>query len=328
MRSFALWFSKLNKDSKEDKEITVHINLWDKRQLSENKYCFDFGFLLEDIRDIENIFLYVPFNIDKTKIKDLGIIISNNKLVNAIFNENFTTTDGEPKRLIVNGNNSKQSFVIYDLDIDNQIDLSRCRRNSSTPGTIIKIKVRDINPNRLFRYYFRIRIEVDCKEVYLINDEIKGTSIFSNEFTNTEVIDFRLNDIRSCSENLREQFDKGSKFCILAVHYLILRNADDIIIHYGEQISSRMLENDLWKDYIEGANNNIIAYHIKRKAKKEKGKDGKERIKYVDNFSDLTRFQYQKGNWTVLIKYILGVIVLGAIGGVFGNIISNLLGIC
>lgn len=325
MRSFALWFSKINKNSTEDKEVTVHVNLWDKRQLS--KYCFDFGLLLEDIREIENIFLYVPFNIDKTKIKDLGIIISNNKLVNAIFNENFTTTDGEPKRLIVNGNNNKDSFVIYDLDIDNQIDLSSCRRNSSTPGTIIKIKVNDIKPSDLFRYYFRIRIEVDCEEVYLINDEIKGVSIFSNEFTNTEVIDFRLNDIRSCSENLREQFDKGSKFCILAVHYLILRNANDMIIHYGEQISSRMLENDLWKDYIDGANNNIIAYHIKRKAKKDKDKDGNETIKYVDDFSDLTRFQYQKGNWTVLIKYIVGVIVLGAIGGVLGNIFSNLLGI-
>ncbi|WP_394871156.1 hypothetical protein [Clostridium butyricum] len=324
MRSFALWFSKINKDSTEDKEVTVHINLWDKRQLSEKKYCFDFGLLLEDIRHIENIFLYVPFNIDKTYIKDLGAVISNNKLVNAIFNESFTTTDGEPKRLVVNGTGDKDSFVIYNLDIENQIELSSCKRNFSDPGTIIKIKVNDIIPTKIFRYYFRIRIEVDCEAVYLINDEIKGTSIFSNEFTNTEVIDFRLNDIRSCSENLREQFDKGNRFHILAVHYLILRNANDIIIHYGEPISSRMLENDLWKDYIEGANNNIIAYHIKKKSKRA---TDKEVIKYVDDFSDLTRFQYQKGNWTVLIKYIIGVIAFGAIGGVFGNILSGLLGI-
>lgn len=327
MRSFALWFSKINEESTKDKEVTVHINLWDKRQLSEEKYCFDFGLLLEDINHIENVFLYVPFNIDKTQIKDLGTVISNNKLVNAIFNESFTTTDGQPKRLVVNGNGNKDSFVIYDLDVENQIELSSCKRNTSDPGTIIKIKVNDIIPTNIFRYYFRIRIEVDCEDVYLINDEIKGTSIFSNEFTNTEVIDFRLNDIRSCSENLREQFDKGNRFNILAVHYLILRNADDIIIHYGEQISSRMLENDLWKDYIEGANNNIIAYHIKKKSKMVIDKNGREVIKYVDDFSDLTRFQYQKGNWTVLIKYIIGVIAFGAIGGVFGNILSNLLGI-
>lgn len=325
MRSFALWFSKKDKDSTEDKKVTVHINLWDKRQLSEKKYCFDFGLLLEDIRHIENVFLYVPFNISKTYIKDLGTVISNNKLVNAIFNESFTTTDGQPKRLVVNGNENKDSFVIYDLDVENQIELSSCKRNRPDPGTIIKIKVNDIIPTGIFRYYFRIRIEVDCREVHLISDEIKGTSIFSNQFTNTEVIDFRLNDIRSCSENLREQFDKGNKFNILAVHYLILRNADDIIIHYGEQISSRMLENDLWQQYIEGDNKKIIAYHIKKKSKKVIDKDGKEVIKYVDDFSDLTRFQYQKGNWTVLMKYIIGVLLLGAIGGILGNLLSNLL---
>lgn len=61
MRSFALWFSKIDKNSTADKEVTVHINLWDKRQLSENKYCFDFGFLLEDIRDIENFFFICTF---------------------------------------------------------------------------------------------------------------------------------------------------------------------------------------------------------------------------------------------------------------------------
>lgn len=73
----------------------------------------DFGLLVEDITDIEKIYLYTPFTIQKRDISDLGVVISNNNLVNAIFNENFTTTNGEPKRLIVNGNRDKQPFVIY-----------------------------------------------------------------------------------------------------------------------------------------------------------------------------------------------------------------------
>ena len=90
-----------------------------------------FGLTIRRIfRGIENIFLYVPFNIDKTHIKDLGTVISNNKLVNAIFNESFTTTDGQPKRLVVNGNGNKDSFVIYDLECENQIELSSCKRNN------------------------------------------------------------------------------------------------------------------------------------------------------------------------------------------------------
>lgn len=272
MRSFALWYSTVDKE-KLNKGITVHVNLWDKKE--KNNYCFDFGLLVEDLKGIEKIFLYVPFTLDISQIKDLGGTISNNNLVNAIFNENFTTTQGEPKRLIVNGNSSKPKFIIYSLDIENQINLSSCKRNTYSPGTILEIRTEDIQiqPTNISRYYFRIRIEVGKHDVKFINDEIKGLSVFSDQFTNTEVIDFRLNDVRSCSEELREQFNKGQQFLILAVHYLILRNANDVIVHYGKEMNSRMLENDLWRTYIDGDNHNIIAYHIKSKATQQA--DGK-----------------------------------------------------
>ncbi|HEY8892602.1 MAG TPA: hypothetical protein VIM70_20395 [Clostridium sp.] len=332
MRSFALWYSDSGKDKKEipNKEVTVHINLWSKKVEDKKEYCFDFGLLVEDIEDIENIYLYMPFEAVKSQIKDLGIVISNNQLVNAIFNENFSTTDGNPKRLIVNGVEGKPEFVIYALQVESQVNLKNCIRRDDTPGTILEINIKDIDiiPNDISRYYFRIRIKVASDNIDLINDEIKGISIFSDQFTNTEVIDFRLNDVRSCSEELREQFDKGEQFNILAVHYLILRDANDVIIHHGKEINSRMLENDLWKDYIDGTNKNIIAYHMKSKAEKIlKGKDDELMYKYVENFSDLTRFQYQKGSNWIVTKYIIGIIILGAIGGVAGNWLSKLFGI-
>lgn len=321
MRSFTIWCTTNNKeDNSINRKATVHINLWDKPEEDAKKYCFDFGVLLEDIRNIENIYLYVPFQIEQSEIKDLGITISNNRLVNAIFNENFTTTDGEPKRLIVNGTEEKPKFIIYSLDVQSQIELRSCVRSGDTdiPGTILQIKLSTIAPKEIFRYYFRFRIQVDNRDVDFINDEIKGVSIFSNQFTTTEVIDFRLNDIRSCSEELREQFDKGELLQILAVHYLILRNANDEIIHYGKEMNSRMLENDLWNGYIEGTDKNIIAYHIKSKADCDK---------YIESFSDLTRFRYQKGTKLVILIYIIVIIGLGAIGGVIGNWLSKLLNI-
>ena len=202
MRSFALWYSTRDKEKKSDKQVTVHINLWDKPKDDRKNYCFDFGLLVEDIRDIEKIYLYVPFKIEKSQIRDLGALISDNKLVNAIFNENFTTTDGEPKRLIVNGNEEKKDFVIYALEVESQITLKDCLRNAPTPGTILEIQIHSIEPSEILRYYFRIRIEVEAysENLYLINDKVEGISIFSNQFTNTEIIDFRLNDVRSCSE--------------------------------------------------------------------------------------------------------------------------------
>ncbi|CEO12030.1 Uncharacterised protein [[Clostridium] sordellii] len=154
----------------------------------------------------------------------------------------------------------------------------------------------------------------------MIHDKIEGISVFSDQFTNTEIIDFRLNDIRSCHEEIREEFNKGYKFNILAVHYLVLRDANDIIIHCEDKISSRMLEKNLWGDYIKGADNDIIAYHIKKK----KIKDTDE---YIQDFSSLIRFQYKKTNIKVIGIYIVVILGLGALGGVVGNLISSWLGI-
>jgi len=322
MRSFALWYSINNECSSKNKEVKVHVNLWNKGKNNKKEYCFDFGLLVDDISEIENIYLYCPFNLVKSQIEDLGSVISDNKLINAIFNENFTTTDGEPKRLIVNSPLNKPRFIIYSLEVERQVDLRTCKRDSEIPGTIVVIKVNDIKYDALLKYYFRIRITVPNDDIHLINDQIKGVSIFNSHFTNTEVIDFRLNDIRSCSEELREQFNKGEGFKITAVHYLILRNANDVIIHHGKEMTSRMLEDDLWSKYIKDLDYDIIAYHLKSKAKLDNAGNVET---YVEDFSALTRFQYEKGTRKILAMYIVGIILFGSIGGVIGNGLTTLL---
>lgn len=319
MRSFAIWYKEQDdkkiQNQKDKPEVVLNVNLWNKNGKNSNNYCFDFGFKINDIASISTIYLYVPFMIDYENIKDLGKVISNNKLVNAIFNENYKTTDGDPKRLTVN--TDKGSFKIYSLEIDNQMDIEHCQSTGDGFGTIIKVKVNDLMLDENDKeYYFRFRIEVESEKTRLVNDEIKGISIFSNSFTNTEVIDFRLNDIRSCSDELKERFNKGNEFNIRAIHYLILRNANDLIIHHGRKLHSRILENDLWGDYIDGYNDNIIAYHIKEKAKKID-----DEIQYLSNFTELTRFQYQKTKIRIVIFYIVGIISIGTLGGVVGNIL-------
>jgi hypothetical protein len=340
MRSFAVWYkdsltseksnsedsSTTEKSNSAGREISIHVNLWTKNK--DKKYCFDIGLLVEDIKDIESIFLYIPFDKSKVTVKDLGSVISNNRLVNAIFNENFTTTDGQPKRLIVNGVDKKPSFIIYHLAVDRQIKYIDIKKSNYTNGTILEIISNDIDCgiSGISRYYFRLRLEVEEKEVSLINNEVKGINPLSNVFTKTEVIDFRLNDIRSCSDELREEFAKGKMFKIKAIHYLILRKASDLIINYGKQISSRMLEKDLWKDYIEESKHDIIAYHIKEKARINVNSQSDE-FEYIQDFSDLTRFQYNnEKNLKVLGVYILLAIIIGAIGSIVGDFVLNFVG--
>jgi hypothetical protein len=318
MRSFALWYtSKENlTEIKTDDEgvVDLHINLWKKTTKKRENYCFDFGLRVKNISTIKNIKLYCTFPFEKNSIRDLGSVISNNKLTNAIFNESYKTTEGDPKRL--NVKSSENEFIIYTLDTGSQVELTPCKRSNDKPGTIIDLKIDDISVGEITDYYFRIRVEIPSSEVHLINDEIDGISIFSNQFTNTEVIDFRINDIRSCSDSLREQFEKGRPLNFRSIHYLILRNASDLAIFHGNNPSSRMLESDLWKNYIDNENQNLIAYHFKKKCI-ENNVSGE--IEYLSDFSTLARFQYKKKTAKIISVYLIILLILGAAGGVTGN---------
>ena len=94
-------------------------------------------------------------------------------------------------------------------------------------------------------------------------------------------------------------------------------------------MSSRILEKDLWRTYIDGCDQNIIAYHIKSKADIYYDSENKcyKVRKYVEDFTDLSRFQYQKGTKMIIAWYVTGIIILGALGGILGNLISKLIGL-
>lgn len=360
MRSFALWYK-----GEDDKKVDIHINLWNKKGKSRkwltytlkeildkitlkrliknvgNKkrtnYCFDIGLLVEDIRDIETISLYAPFEISKENIRDLGSIISTNELASAIFNEDVTVHEVGAKKYKVNDadNKIKNSFIIYHISVKDEIVLNSCQVSEDHQGTIIELNTKDIMEHvdeendetaatvkaaPICKYYFRIRIEVPEKHIKLINTDIKGVSVLSDSFTTTEIIDFRINDIRSCSSDIRDKYSRYQRFKIDKIHYLILRNVSDIILQYGNAVSCRMLEKNIWENYIEGSHDNLIAYHIKRKSEEKNGE-----IEYITSFNVLTRFQYKKNTILVIIIYIIGIIVLGAVGSWISPSINNII---
>jgi len=329
MRSFTLWY-----DPKQENEINpkvkINVNLWEEDSKKEFHTCFDFGFKIDDISNIKNINFYIPFDTDKNKISDLGKIISNNRLVNAIFNENFKTTDGNPKKLNVSAldDDINENFIIYALDIKNQINLINSKTSNDKNSKIIQIDLSEISLDDIKEYYFRIRIRVPNDQVKFIYNQLKSESAFDNYFTKTEVIDFRINDIRSSSEVLREKFENGSHFDIKSIHYLILRDASDIIIHHGNPISSRVLEKNTWDDYFDGnKEENVIAYHIKKKAKRKNAHEVKveDEYEYLKDFSDLSRFKYKKSTWMITLTAIFAIIALELISNFLYSCIENLL---
>lgn len=216
MRSFVLWYEPREDTSSSEVNLDIHINLWKKKKPVET-FVFDFGLMIDKINLIKNIYLYLPFK--ESKWNDLGHIISSNpKLVEAIFNENCNVSTFHPKRVKVKFKESDEEFVLYSLS---QEDI---RKESYSKGELLTLNVNSIldisevqennDIKNIRKYYFRFRFEISKDKVYLIKESDFNKNFFLDIFSRTETIDFRINDIRSCSEKVMEEYYRNKKFQI------------------------------------------------------------------------------------------------------------------
>ena len=323
MRSFAIWYKRKENHDK-DAKVDIHVNLWESKICSDDdsRVYIDFGLMVDDVEPIEELYIYCPFDVDNNDIEDVGHrIIENDILVGAIFNDNYQAISGIPRRLIITPHNeSKSPFTIYEFDIKNDISIKKIKQEGKeeSHGSLLAFSLKDILDGKYgkvdaeppTRYYFRIRVSSSVNELNLMFQEAKNISPFQDAFIITQVVDFRLNNLRSCNRFVRDKIAKGNKFKISQVHYLLLRKATDVFIHQGEKVSSRLLEKPLWEKYIDGLNENVIAYHFKKKAKDNEN---------IEDFCVLSRFEYQQLNKKKLAAYTYLVVFLGVVSGVIAN---------
>lgn len=105
MRSIALYYKEhKNKGEENDQEnyelwdknnekLELHINIW---KVETGHYClnpnlyFDFG--IKAKFKIEQLCLYLPFEIEENEFKDLGIVLHNQRgLLSTVFNDEVST---------------------------------------------------------------------------------------------------------------------------------------------------------------------------------------------------------------------------------------------
>lgn len=317
MRSFLVWYKDKRSTSKKI-EADIHINLWESniRKKDDKTVYFDFGIMVHDIKNVKKIYLYCPFPVTKDDVKDLGeCIIENNVLVGAIFNDSYKATSGIARQLKIELQGNKSKFTIYSVDVEHDLKINNIKNSHGSLlifsfDKVIKNKHKN---HKKEKYYFRMRIRSSLDDLHLMFQKTKNNSPFQDAFLITQVIDFRLNNLRSCNEFIRDKYSKGNQFTIKQIHYLLLRRATDVFIHQGENVSSRLLEKSLWNKYLEGLNENVIAYHFKRK---EKGK-------IIDDYCVLSRFEYQQFNYKKIFAYFYMVMYLGILSGLFANLLTK-----
>ncbi len=305
MNCIAIWCSSANTQSTSH-NLEVHFNLW-KLGIRRKANCFlDIGLMVHDATTVSHINIFIPKPIAKSDIEDLGITIrEKTDVVSSLFNEDYRVSSQAQEKIIeVLGIDRIPVFYIYVLDLNSDVVIE-----NAYGGSIIKIRIPQELANK--KHYYRIRL----KNPYV--DSISRiytppNSLLESAFSQTELVDFRLNEKRNLNSSLLERMRSEGEVSFTKTHLFLMREAsDDYIYSHKPPNGSRQLELDLWRGYIgsDYSFDNIIAYHWKE-------------TNTHDSFSAFVKFRFIHCNPLTIATFIIIIIILGILAGLVANLLS------
>lgn len=305
MNCIAIWCSSKNSQSA-SRSLEVHFNLW-KLGKRRNASCFlDIGLMIQDATKVSHVNIFIPQPVAKSNIEDLGITFRKNPdIVSTLFNEDYRISSGAHEKIVeVLSIDRIPIFYIYVLDLDSDISIE-----NAFGGSIIKIRI----PQELAdkKHYYRIRL----KNPYV--DSISHiytppNSMLESAFSQTELVDFRINEKRNLNSSLLERIHLEGEVNFNKIHLFLMREAsDDYVYSHKPPNGSRQLEADLWKGYTGGdySLDKMIAYHWKE-------------TDTHHSFSAFVKFRYIRCNPLTIATFIIIIIILGFLSSLAANSLS------
>ena len=330
MESFAFWYHSTNRGSNTQTETisaVLNFNLWVQCGWTCGS-LLDIGFKIKNLHIADELYFFLPLTISAEQkascIEDLGCKFMQTELVDAVFNESYSTTIAANSKTInvQNINDPDDTFKIYQLDISHDIELDQF-----ADGTILKIKTeniiktKDTIPNDS-AYYLRFRIR-NQEFPFLIHKYSSPAKALQSIFNTTYMIDFRYHNVRSLDKTLIEKFsEKGnSPVNVTSLHFLLMTKAY-VDVTNSDFKSVRKIEQDVWKNYVDGQDtNDLVAYHYAHKAKNASNGEGKaigHENTYIPSSEFFAKFRVEK---SVVKLYI----VISLLIGVSGSIVYSIL---
>ena len=274
----------------------AHVNIWKvyvgtiRTRIS---FFYDFG--LKVSQKVGNIRLFIPFEIEENgKDFDLVRLLKNdNKLLCTVFNMDLKS-DTSPKNAfsrVTSTEKDEEKFCLYQLGSNNfsveTVKIAdRCR--SKIIGSLLTITLRnkpDENVcNSNTRLYIRFRLQAKNVKDAVISDHISN-DLLQDAFSEIDMIDFRMNEHRSVHiEAIDKMKEEGYDYFEFDKVHLFFMAETKEIVQNGSSLKSdrRLLEKELWKDYIpKGAKNSYyIAHHWKKDISKAGDKKKKTKTSW------------------------------------------------
>jgi hypothetical protein len=244
MKSIAIWYTPTDSGINELSNVELHFNFWKIPNGSKTHYKFlDIGIKLERTVNVESLKIFLPTKIQNSDFEDMvSKFIDKPDLVNAIFNENYKVlSDGTSKSFAIKNAKDESVFTIYKTSTND------IKFKEFANGTIISIKIL----KQIDKSYYRFRIKGDF--VQSLSTISKPTNaILESAFSEIEMIDFRVNEIRDLNQDLLELIRTEVILKILKQHFFfICSNEEEVIGNHQPYISCRNLENYRWNNYVD-----------------------------------------------------------------------------
>jgi hypothetical protein len=305
--SLAVWCT--SDEVEHGPSVELHFNIWCGLP-GNTPDVLDIGILFKEPRPIRELFLYFPRDVERSQLSDLSPLLKDPITLSAVFNDTLEVGSARPGSFDVL-RNSVLSFRVVGVDLDNsnQITIEALPEEDGQRGTIIKFGGEVISQmSGVGDHYMRLRLVLSGGLSDMLVSRIEPTDrLFLSSFYRTQMIEFRLNEKRNFSKELRQRQKDGRPPAISAVHYFLVRDLSvEMVQSHATFRKMRRLEPRLWDNYLSGLGSpkpeDMIIYHWREIA--ESGKT-------VEDFIALTSFRQAGNN---LWLYVAAIIFLGAIG--------------
>ncbi|RXJ77208.1 hypothetical protein CRV03_05855 [Arcobacter sp. F155] len=316
-----------------DQKVTayLHFNLW---QLPQKKTRFsttslkdflDVGILLEKNNiNKKNIKLniFIPFKFEEECFKDLSKVLTNDNLLDAIFNKPLTC-QSEPTSLCYTVENEDKTieFLILNIGDPSLVNINKCN-----DGTYLSILIPTylLKTNNMY-IRFRIMLNKDTNFSEYVND---GDSLLRSNYRKEELVEFRINETRNLPKDLQSTLKSSpNQIQLKEIHFFLVRENDaHLELSHDRFKRCRSVETNIWETYIKDVNcdleniKRILSYHWCEKAKppnKDKG-----RIKYIEHYGTFAKFSYTSTD--TIVYYILIFLLISFTIELTANYISSI----
>jgi hypothetical protein len=295
--------------------LEIHFNLWRDNPSKTN--FLDIGLRLSDIKSVNRIYIYFPVSLRLDQFQDLSTVMAYGQTLDAVFNmvvEVGSKTDLRYETI----KNGEPFVTVHKVNIGDDLTLEPVE--DALKGTGSTITFTEAMCTRLRAggsgpQYLRLRLHLTGNSQTLFTQEIIGQEkIFVSSSQRLELTELRLNEQRSFPHSIAKRASANA-FNIVRVHYFLIRELGHALVTQHAPIRKvRRLEAKLWASYLRGREipaqdaaeeerllSRLIIYHWR---------DGSEE----EPIQDFTAFASFQASTPGLLFYMIGVVLLGAVG--------------